>query len=226
MPIIPAGGGHVIQDEATPLPPRPVLNFTGSGVSATDDAANGRTNVTITGTAGGPFGPSDIADRTRSIWRGPQDFILCTGTPAQAILGTILWPYWALDATASESIVTTIEIPRDYVAGTSLTVKVFYFVPTTTAGNIVLRVLGRPVGNANALDLDGYPAAPGATCAAPGVANQMAVVTISSAVFAGGVAVAGEAAQIQLLRNAGDAADTYASDVHIAGLMFEYTADM
>jgi hypothetical protein len=47
------GGGHTIQDEGTPLAARPTLNFTGAGVTATDDGANNRINVTIPGGGGG-----------------------------------------------------------------------------------------------------------------------------------------------------------------------------
>lgn len=47
----PAGGssGHIIQEEGTPLAARSKLNFVGSTVTATDDAANDRTLITITG---------------------------------------------------------------------------------------------------------------------------------------------------------------------------------
>ena len=49
------GGGTAltVQDEGVALALRDVLNFTGPGVSATDDAANGRTNVAIVGGGGG-----------------------------------------------------------------------------------------------------------------------------------------------------------------------------
>jgi hypothetical protein len=40
-----------IQDEGTPLPQRPTLNFIGANVTATDDAINNRTNVTIVGSS-------------------------------------------------------------------------------------------------------------------------------------------------------------------------------
>lgn len=43
------GNGHIIQDEGVDLPNRARLNFIGSPVTATDDLANGRTNVTVTG---------------------------------------------------------------------------------------------------------------------------------------------------------------------------------
>jgi hypothetical protein len=42
-------GGHVIQDEGTPLTARANLNFAGTGVTATDDAGNSATVVTIPG---------------------------------------------------------------------------------------------------------------------------------------------------------------------------------
>ena len=47
------GGGHVIEDEGTPLPQRTKLNFVGSGVTVTDDSGDNATVVTITGGGGG-----------------------------------------------------------------------------------------------------------------------------------------------------------------------------
>lgn len=46
-----SGGGHVIEDEGTPLTQRDNLNFTGAGVSVTD--SGGKTVVTINGGGGG-----------------------------------------------------------------------------------------------------------------------------------------------------------------------------
>lgn len=43
------GAGHTIQDEGVALAARTGLNFVGVGVTATDDSANNRTNVTIPG---------------------------------------------------------------------------------------------------------------------------------------------------------------------------------
>ena len=47
----PAGGGagHTVQDEGSALTARTGLNFVGAGVTAADDSANNRTNVTIPG---------------------------------------------------------------------------------------------------------------------------------------------------------------------------------
>ena len=51
----PAGLPNVIQDEGTPLTVRPAMNFVGSGVVVTDDAANGRTVVTVAGGSQTPW---------------------------------------------------------------------------------------------------------------------------------------------------------------------------
>lgn len=38
-------GGHIIQDEGTPLPQRPVLNFVGTGVTVTDTGTTSEVNI-------------------------------------------------------------------------------------------------------------------------------------------------------------------------------------
>lgn len=47
--VVYSGSGHTIQDEGSSLPTRAYLNFVGSGVTVTDDSANNRTLVTISG---------------------------------------------------------------------------------------------------------------------------------------------------------------------------------
>jgi len=61
----PAGTGPAIADEGSPLTTRPTLNFVGAGVTATDDAANSRTVVTIAG--GG--GIADVQDEGTLLTR-------------------------------------------------------------------------------------------------------------------------------------------------------------
>lgn len=51
-------GGHTIQDEGSNLTARTNLNFTGAGVTVTDDSANDQTDVTI------PGGTADPASET------------------------------------------------------------------------------------------------------------------------------------------------------------------
>lgn len=50
---IPGGLGHTIQDETVSLPQQALLNFTGAGVTASDNPATGATDVTIPGGGGG-----------------------------------------------------------------------------------------------------------------------------------------------------------------------------
>lgn len=51
------GAGYsTVQDEGSPLPARTKLNFAGAGVTATDDSANSRTTITISGGSGGSGG--------------------------------------------------------------------------------------------------------------------------------------------------------------------------
>jgi hypothetical protein len=58
------GTGHTIQDEGNPLPSRAALNFTGAGVTCTDDSANNRTTCSIPGGGSGSFDPSGTYDMT------------------------------------------------------------------------------------------------------------------------------------------------------------------
>lgn len=44
-------GGITIEEEGNPLTPRSVLNFTGNGVTASDDSSTGKTIVNVPGTA-------------------------------------------------------------------------------------------------------------------------------------------------------------------------------
>lgn len=63
------GGGHVIQNDGTPLPQRTNLNIIGAGATAEDDAGNNTTKITIPGGGGGGglsdfFSASDSAGQT------------------------------------------------------------------------------------------------------------------------------------------------------------------
>jgi hypothetical protein len=59
------GGGHIIQEETTPLTARANLRFAGAGVTATDDAGNNVTIVTIPG-GGGSGGGSFLVSQVFS----------------------------------------------------------------------------------------------------------------------------------------------------------------
>ena len=52
--------GSRIRDEGSLLPLRPELNFIGSSITAADNAAAGRTDISVTGGGGGYREPPDI----------------------------------------------------------------------------------------------------------------------------------------------------------------------
>ena len=90
MPSSPPQGYNVffdiiqeVQDEGIALPFQPTLNFIGAGVTATDDAGNQRTNITIPGQT-----PHDLLDANIN-----QDTVAQTPTQGSLILanGTPLW---------------------------------------------------------------------------------------------------------------------------------------
>lgn len=61
-----SGGRSVVQDEGVTLAPRTYVNFIGAGVTAADDAANNRTNVTIPGGSGHTIQDEGVALTARA----------------------------------------------------------------------------------------------------------------------------------------------------------------
>src|SRR5688572_16887100 len=71
--LFPGGGAiNLVQDEGTPLPLQPNINFTGAGVSCSNDGAEDRITCTITGTGGGAVLDGDFViqnttDNTKEV---------------------------------------------------------------------------------------------------------------------------------------------------------------
>jgi hypothetical protein len=63
-----SGGGHVIEDEGTPLAQRSALNFVGSAVTATDDEANDASVVTIDVSGIPEVGSLPTSDQPRVVF--------------------------------------------------------------------------------------------------------------------------------------------------------------
>lgn len=97
------GGGHTILDETTPLAQRSKLAFQGAGVTASDDAANDQTVVTIPG-GGGGGGSASI-----ELIIDGQGGVISTGVKADIEVpfsGTVT--AWRLVANAAGSIVVDV----------------------------------------------------------------------------------------------------------------------
>jgi len=88
------GGGHVIEDEGTPLTQRTNLNFVGSGVAVTDDAGNDATVVTISGGGSGTPGGSDtqVQFNDGGAFGADAGLIYNKTTDALTVAGSVLTP--------------------------------------------------------------------------------------------------------------------------------------
>jgi hypothetical protein len=69
-----------VEDEGTPLPKRPTIDFQGAGVTATDDAGNNQTVVTIPGGGGGGSVWTPPKLGLEDITRGNTAPLLLSGT--------------------------------------------------------------------------------------------------------------------------------------------------
>ncbi len=74
-----SGTPLTVQDEGSPLTQRAVLNFVGANVSATDDAANGRTLITVTGTSGTPTYNTRQINPSGGTLASTDDLVEATG---------------------------------------------------------------------------------------------------------------------------------------------------
>lgn len=86
----PSSGGHTIADEGTPLAQQPTLNFTGAGVTATNNAGANRTDITIPGATGTVTSVTGTAPITSSGGTTPAIGInaATTSTPGAVTLAT------------------------------------------------------------------------------------------------------------------------------------------
>jgi len=89
------GGGHVIEDEGTPLTQRTKLNFVGGGVAVTDDSGDDATVVTVeAGTRQMVVIDSDVANTTTS-------FADATDLKFPVVNAGIYWFKFVVDYTAA-----------------------------------------------------------------------------------------------------------------------------
>lgn len=73
------GGGHVVADEGTPVTQRGTLNFTGDGVSVSDDSGNDESDVSIPSMIAGTVGSVDISGGVAAL-TGEKIVVLTNGT--------------------------------------------------------------------------------------------------------------------------------------------------
>ena len=123
-----SGGGHVIEDEGTPLTQRSNLNFTGAGVTVSD--SGGKTVVSIPGGSGATIGTSTI-----NFGSGAgNSYATLVVTGQTGITGTSYIQLWiqGSDSTTHHSayehtmLASSIKLTAsDIVAGTGFTINAF-----------------------------------------------------------------------------------------------------
>lgn len=82
-----------IQDEGTMLPARPRLNFTGAGVSCTDNGGSARTDCVITGGGGGGGGTTRMPIATCVPVGVSQTLYMASGTCVDATEVSVQQPF-------------------------------------------------------------------------------------------------------------------------------------
>ena len=87
--FIPTGSyGHLISDEGSNLPIRPILNFVGNNLWAIDDVSNSRTNIIISGTNAPATYPAIYDD---SVFKGTGTSLNFTTNLVVTVTGTAMF---------------------------------------------------------------------------------------------------------------------------------------
>jgi hypothetical protein len=141
-----AGLPRVVEDEGVALAARDALNFVGAGVTATDDAANNRTVITIAA-ASQPFRDGHtwaLAGDVTAITVLPSLFVPLTGTQQAILVG--------LRAKLGSGTSVGVQVKRNG-ANVGGVITVTTTAATTSLGGVVLAdgdeltlVLSSPVG--------------------------------------------------------------------------------
>lgn len=100
-PIITSSGGHVIEDEGTPLTQRTKLNFVGAGVTVTDDSGDDASVVTIAG-GGGTISDTAFA----GSWNG----VTTDGASKNALYDEFILKQYLINAAVAITDASTMDI--------------------------------------------------------------------------------------------------------------------
>lgn len=98
-----AGAAMTVQDEGSGVTPRSILNFVGASITAADDAANTRTNVTVAPTA---------------TFRTSHGFVI-----GGALAATVNVPDFHVSKASSQTV-TLVQVVARIESGTSIGVQV------------------------------------------------------------------------------------------------------
>jgi hypothetical protein len=111
-----------IRDESSLLAARSFLNFTGAGVTATDDAASNETDVTIPGGGGGGASATTVEVNlgTTATWQGRFTITdAAIGTSSKVLVWQAPGPYTGKGTLADEAEMDRISCVCEPLAGTA-----------------------------------------------------------------------------------------------------------
>lgn len=86
--------GDIVENQGAALPVRGVLNFTGAGVTASDDTVNLRTNITISGAGTGGGAVTSVFGRTGAVTAQAGDYSATMVNNAVDQTGSYANPAW------------------------------------------------------------------------------------------------------------------------------------
>lgn len=241
------GGGHVIEDEGTPVTQRANMNFVGAGVAVTD--AGGKTVVTIPASisdtaydatswdAVTDVAPSKNAVRDKletmdtvglqdlpvsavAMW--PRVTNGCSPI-AQTEIGTSLFNIQTLDfnQTTQQFAQFQIVLPRNYNNGT-ITATV-YWTASSGSGGVVW---GLKMGSYRNDDpLSGTFGSEVTVSDTLIATDDVHITSASSAITPGGTVADGNLMCVQISRNPADGSDTLTADAKLLFIVFHVTID-
>lgn len=209
----PAGAGHTIKEEGSGLTARAGLNFVGGGVTASDDAGNNETDVTVTRT--GVY---------RTIWLPASAGIPRTTSGSgvgsyESTTNKINYDTLEFDSAADEFAQWIIKMPDEWNGGTVKVKVAWTGTATDTTDDVIFAVAGVSLANDDAID--------GAFGTAQSVTDTLtAALDLDESAATAAITIAGAGAGeyvvLQLSRDADNASDNLSVDAMVLGITVQY----
>ena len=146
-----------------------------------------------------------------------EAFILATGTPTLAVIGSTggtfqKAPAWAFDATVDESVTTMVWIPEGQ---TFTTVTMYYAFSDANSGDAYMSTTGAMISSGEQIDQN-YEFIQFYLQSSPLVADQLVAVSYTGLPIGTGT---GEMLRLNSYRNGTHVSDTYGADVWFLGAL-------
>lgn len=190
------GGGTVtLQDEGSPLTTRSTINFTGAGVSCSDNAGAGRTDCTVSGAGGGPPAFSDITagTNTNALVVGAAGSLTFSGSGSSLVIGNS----GTLTFTGTGAVtLPALSVTNGMLAGSIATAKLATL--SGNGGTVATTTGSQTSGNCVKIDANGNHVDNGGVCNTATFANVTAGTNTAALVIgaAGSLTVTGASSSL------------------------------